>query len=199
MRWLAGRLEAAGYRTHAVDYPSTCHPIRTLAERFVRPEVEAFHEGGPLHVVTHSLGGVLLRAYAEQYDLPEGSRVVMLAPPNAGNEFADLLHDRWPLNRLCGPALSELQTAPEGIAAELEPVRFELGVIAGDRNVYPGLGRLLDGPSDGRVSIEATKVEGMTDHMTVRAGHALIMRNRIVAAETLHFLHHGRFRNGEGG
>ena len=199
MRWLAGQIEAAGYRTHAADYPSTCHPIRTLVAEHLRPAVEAFHEDGPLHVVTHSMGGILVRAYADRYGLPDGSRVVMLAPPNAGNEFADLFHDRWPLSRLCGPALSELQTAPEGIAAELGPVDFELGVIAGTRNVYPGMGRWLGGPSDGRVSIEATKVEGMADHVTVAMGHALIMRSRTVADETLHFLQHGRFWNGEGG
>ncbi len=195
MRWLARRIEQAGFRTVNVDYPSTCHAIGTLAEAFVRPAVEKVQtEGEPFHVVTHSLGGILIRAYAERYGLPDGSRVVMLAPPNAGNELADVFHDRWPANRVCGPALTELQTSPDGIAADLGPVDFELGVIAGDRNMYPGLGRLLGGANDGRVSVKSAYVEGLADFVVVRAGHAFIARHRAVADQTVHFLREGRFK-----
>ena len=195
MALLGRRIERAGFATVSVDYPSTCHAIETLARDFVYPAFERAARNGPVHFVTHSLGGVLVRALAAEHGIPDTSRVVMVAPPNAGNELADLFHDRWPLDRLCGPALTELQTEPEGIVARLGPIDFELGVIAGDRNMYPGLGRVLGSPNDGRVSVASTKVEGMTDFAVVHAGHALIMRHTAVADQAIHFLRHGRFRN----
>lgn len=192
MRPLARRLRHAGFRARPVDYPSTCHPIATLVEEHVRPAADAAAEA-PLHFVTHSLGGILVRAYAARYGLPDGTRVVMVAPPNAGNEFADLLHERWPFRHLCGPALAELRTGPEGLAEQLGRVDFELGVIAGTRNVYPGLSRVLGAPNDGRVSVASTKVEGMADFAIVRAGHAFISRHAEVARLSVAFLRTGRF------
>ncbi len=194
MRWLARRLGAAGFRTTALDYPSTCHGIETLVADFVRPAVEhALQEGGPVHVVTHSLGGILVRAYAERHGLPEGSRVVMLAPPNAGSPVADLLRDRWPFTAWCGPALRELGTGPDSVPLGLGPVTGEVGVVTGERNQYPWFGRVFGGPSDGLVSVESAKVAGMADFAVVRAGHSLVMRNRAVARQTIHFLREGRF------
>ena len=199
MRPLAGWLEAAGYRAHAADYPSTCHPIRTLVDEHLRPEVERFHRSGPLHVVTHSLGGILVRAYAERYGLPDGSRVVMLAPPNAGSAVADAVRGLLPFQMWCGPALEELGTGADSVPLQLGTADFEVGVIAGDRRVYPFFDRLHGSAHDGLVSVDCARLDGMDDFTVVRSGHALIMRNRAVARETLHFLRHGRFRNGEGG
>lgn len=199
MRWLAGRLEAAGYRTRTLDYPSTCHPIHTLVEEHIRPEIEQFHEGGPLHVVTHSLGGILVRVYAGRYGLPDRSRVVMLAPPNGGSAAADAVSGRAPFRWLCGPALNELGTGAESVPLGLGAADFEVGVIAGDRCIYPFIDRLHDSAHDGLVTVDSARLDGMDDFAVVRSGHTLIMRNREVAAETLHFLRNGRFRNAEDG
>jgi hypothetical protein len=146
--------------------------------------------------VTHSLGGILVRRLAERHGLPEGSRVVMIAPPNAGSPIADALRDRWPFRWWCGPALRELGTRDEGLPPRLGPLDAEVGVIAGDRDVYLWFRPLLGGRSDGLVSVEGTKLEGMTDFTVVHAGHAFIMRHPAVAGETLYFLRYGRFRNG---
>ncbi len=200
---LARRIERAGFRTANVDYPSTCHPLDTLVAEHVHPAVEraaeSAAESGPVHFVTHSLGGILVRAYAVQFGLPEGSRVVMLAPPNAGSAIADALHDRWPFNRLCGPALRELGTGTDCVPPRLTPLDADVGVIAGDRCVYPWFAPLLGGPNDGLVSVEAARLPEMADFVVVHAGHAFIMRSRTVADETIHFLRHGRFRNGTAG
>ncbi len=194
MRWLGRRLDRAGFRTINPGYPSTCHGIEALVAEFVRPAVEeARAEGGPVHVVTHSLGGILVRAHAARFGLPDGSRVVMLAPPNAGSPVADLLRDRWPFTAWCGPALRELGTGPGSVPLSLGPVGFALGVIAGARNPYPWFGRTFGGPSDGLVSVESARVAGMADFVVVRAGHSLIMRNRVVARQTVHFLREGHF------
>lgn len=196
---LAQQIRAAGFRTVNLDYPSTCHPIDTLVDEHVRPAVEAARDEAPLHVVTHSLGSILVRRHAERHGLPDGTRVVMIAPPNAGSPLADALRDRWPFRWWCGPALRELGTRDGCLPPRLGPLDAEVGVVAGDRDIYPWFRPLLGGPSDGLVSVEGTKLEGMTDFTVVHAGHAFIMRDRTVADEAVHFLRRGRFRNGATG
>lgn len=199
---LARQLRAAGFRTTNLDYPSTCHPIDALVDEHVRPAVNTVRDDAPLHVVTHSLGGILVRRLAERHGLPGRTRVVMIAPPNAGSPLADALHDRWPFRWWCGPALRELGTGDEALPPHLDALDgdgVEVGVIAGDRDIYPWFRPLLDGPSDGLVSVEGTKLEGMADFTVVRAGHAFIMRHSTVVDEVVHFLRHGRFRNGDAG
>jgi hypothetical protein len=43
----------------------------------------------------------------------------------------------------------------------------------------------------GKVSIESAKLEGMGDFLIVPSTHTLIMKNRTVQAQVLHFLAHG--------
>jgi pimeloyl-ACP methyl ester carboxylesterase len=196
---LASRIARAGFDPVNLDYPSTCHAIETLVDEHVRPVVESASARGPVHFVTHSLGGILVRALAERHGLADGTRAVMLAPPNAGSEIADALRDRWPFTRFCGPALTELGTDGACVPPRLGPVTAEVGVIAGDRSLYPWFAPIFSGPNDGLVAVERTRVEGMADFAVVHAGHAFIMRNRTVAEQAVHFLRHGRFRNGEVG
>lgn len=193
---LARRLRKAGFRTHNLDYPSTCHPIATLVDEHVRPAVEA--AGGAPHFVTHSLGGILVRTYAARHGLPPETRAVMIAPPNTGSALADALHDRWPFRWWCGPALRELGTAEGCLPPALGPVDFDVGVIAGDRDIYPWFRSTLGGSSDGLVTVEGTKVEGMADFAVVRAGHAFIMMHTDVARLAVRFLRAGHFGGGGG-
>lgn len=199
MRPLARRLEREGFRPRLLDYPSRRHRVAELVEHFVRPEIDALRDGGPVHAVTHSLGGLLVRAYAERYGLPDGSRVVMIAPPNRGSEVADLVAGLPPFRWWLGPALEELGTAPDAVPGRLGACDFELGVIAGDRRLYPFFSPLFGGDHDGLVSVERARLESADDFVVVHAGHAFIMRSPAVLAETVHFLRHGRFRNGNGG
>lgn len=197
MRPLAARLERDGFAPRLLDYPSRHHRIVELVERYVRPEIDALSGDGPVHAVTHSLGGLLVRAYAERHGLPDGSRVVMIAPPNRGSEVADLVAHLPPFRWWFGPALDELGTAPGCVPATLGDCDFELGVIAGDRRLYPFFSPLFGGDHDGLVSVERARLDSADDFAVVHAGHAFIMRNPDVIAETAHFLRHGRFRNGD--
>ena len=195
-------LSRAGFAPTNVDYPSRCRAVAEHVEAVVAPHVEALRDGErPVHFVTHSLGGVLVRAYAAEHPLPPGSRAVMLAPPHGGSEVADLLGGRWPFDAACGPALAELGTGDASVPRALGAVRgVEAGVIAGRTNVYP-FGRVFTGadggpaPHDGLVSVESARAEGLADFVVVRRGHGLIMRAPEVIRQTLAFLETGRFEH----
>ncbi len=66
-------------------------------------------------------------------------------------------------------------------------------MITGDRPMHP-LGKVLRRPHDGIVSVDEARVDGMSDFLVVHRGHTLIMNDRVVAAQAVHFFRHGRFR-----
>ncbi|HKG91516.1 MAG TPA: alpha/beta fold hydrolase [Gemmatimonadaceae bacterium] len=199
---IARAAEARGYRVLNVAYPSRTAPIEALAER-VAHEAQAFagafdaHER--VHFVTHSLGGILLRAAVAAGLLPldRVGRAVMLAPPNQGSELPDALGGRpllGPLYRqVTGPAGAQLGTGPAGVPARLPPVEFELGVIAGSRSLNPLLSRYIEGPDDGKVSVGRAAVPGMRDFLVVPHSHTFLMRAPAVVEQVLHFLERGAF------
>lgn len=188
----------AGYRTLNLDYPARRKPLEELVED-VHHAAGGFvgGEGGRVHFVTHSMGGLLARAYIARHRPAALGRVVMLAPPNQGSEIADLLSGNRFYRRFFGPAGMQLGTRRDGqLGALLGAVDYPLGVVAGDRSVYPVSWLLIPGPNDGRVSVARTVVDGMTDHMVVHATHPMMMRNRQVIYQTVQFLHYGRFAYG---
>ena len=201
MRPLARALRAHGFAPLAIDYPSRRHRIGELVDTVVAPAVERLEAEGAqrVHFVTHSLGGVLTRAYAAQrFDagdpLPEGSRAVMIAPPHGGSEVADVVRRVPPIRAYFGPSLDELGTDDDSVPLGLGPVRgVEAGVIAGDVNRYPVLGRALPGPGDGSVAVARTRADGLADWTLVHRTHALITFAPDVTDATIRFLETGRF------
>ena len=195
LRPLERAFRAHGYATLDLDYPSRRHGLEELVAR-ITPEVAAFSTRvGRLHVVTHSMGGLLARGLVTRARPHNLGRVVMLAPPNGGSEVADALCGLRAYCWLFGPAGAQLVTRPDAATrALLGPVDYPLGVIAGDRSLYPLASRLwLRGPNDGRVTVAATRVAGMAEHVTLHATHALMMRNQEVIRQTLAFVRDGRF------
>jgi hypothetical protein len=197
MGLLGARLAEAGFEVHNLDYPSTDHAPEELDALLFGP-VHACCSAAPrVHFVTHSLGGILLRAHLARHRPPNLGRVVMLAPPNRGSEWVDLLGRspafRWAL----GPTAAQLGTDVESLPNRLPPVDFPLGVIAGTRSINPLGSAILPEPNDGTVSVESTRVEGMSDFLTVEASHTFIMRSEEVARQVIAFLRSGRFERPE--
>jgi triacylglycerol lipase len=191
-------LRDAGFDVLGITYPSRRDAIAELgdfvAERLAREGV--WRRDGKVHFVTHSMGGLVLHRYlaAHRDDIPAGKlgRAVMIGPPHRGSEVADALKDLWFYKWFYGPAGQELTTAAR--ARPAEGIGCEVGIIAGSRGwPYFIANRLIPRPHDGRVAVEATKLPGMADHITVPATHSLILRNAGVARQVVYFLKEGHF------
>ncbi len=144
-----------------------------------------------LHIVAHSLGGLVVwRAFEEAPSLPPG-RVVLLGSPLNGCRAGEALA-RFPGGRLImGRSMVE-----DTIGCHLRHWHGarELGTIAGDRG--RGLGRLVarfDGPHDGTVAVAEARLAGAADHITLSVSHTGLLFAPHVAAQALHFFATGRF------
>jgi hypothetical protein len=188
-------LTAAGYRVRNVDYPSRTALAGPLAEEVVGQAIADCKRDGATRIdfVTHSLGGILVRSYLANHSEPLLGRVVMLGPPNQGSEVVDKLGGWWLFKKINGPAGNELGTDKNSVPNRLGPPNFPVGVIAGSHSINWINSLMIPGPDDGKVSLERTKLAGMTDWLVVPVSHPFIMNNRTVIRQTIQFLRQGKF------
>ena len=191
-----GSLRLAGYRVINWRYPSTRAPITELAltlDRELTTRLRALDT--PIHFVSHSMGGIVLRRYLADVSLPNLGRVVMLAPPNQGSEVVDRLRGWWIFRRATGPAGEELRTGAGG-PEELPGIPAELGIIAGRRPANPLFSRWIEGENDGKVGVARAALPGMSDFLVVDYGHTWLAWQPAVIAQVKAFLAEGKFRAG---
>ena len=196
MGFLASELGGEGFATLAPSYGMR----RSMTEilQYLGPRVAAFEAtlDGPLHIVTHSLGGLVARGLIAMHRPQKLGRVVMLAPPNQGSELADLLFDLKLSAAVLGPVGGVLRTHRlRSDEALLGPVDYELGIVAGNVSVTPIPKRILPRPHDGKVSVAATKLEGMADHVVLPVPHSLMPLHPASIGQAQAFLKSGAFNH----
>lgn len=193
MAKLGARLRAHGFETWSHTYPSRKHSLTYLASAL--SDLLVAHAGErPLHAVTHSMGGVIVRHLHDER--LHWQRIVMLAPPNQGSQLAAGLV-RNPLFRwFYGPAAAELADASRWPAP---PAPF--GVIAGTRHrAITNLTSWTFGrrfapeiKNDGTVAVDETKLLGMSAFAEVDATHTWIMNDHVVQHMVIEYLMRGTF------
>lgn len=175
MHVLGGRLEESGFRVRYFRYRSWRGDLTQAADA-LRVFVEAT-EGERVHLVGHSLGGVVIARMLEEGAHSRPGRVAMLGSPMGGSAAAGIVSRRRFGRWLVGGVIRE------GIVAHTPrwPGGRDLLVVAGDIPLGSGLLLGLPKPHDGVVLVEETRVEGARN-VTVRASHVGLLLSRKVAS-----------------
>jgi pimeloyl-ACP methyl ester carboxylesterase len=185
---LAWRLRRRGFDTRLFSYRSVRDGFQHNSARLA----EFLHaiDAPKVHVVAHSLGGLLaLSVLAVEPTLRRG-RLVLLGTPSQGSRVAGELMKSTFGTRIIGKCMPDANFH----APFLAPRGVETGVIAGTRAF--GFGRLvtkLAVPNDGTVTVAETSVRGAAATTRVRVTHTALIFASSVADLAATFLRSGEF------
>ncbi len=190
---LARALTAAGFSTCNLPYPSTRMTVDALARR-VREEIARFADGGPVHLVTHSLGGILARKLLADEPPWTPGRLVMLAPPNHGSEIVDWSAHHPLLRKFLGPAGRSLGCAGLPPTLPNPCPHVETAIIMGRRAVIPFFRKMLDPDNDGIVSAKLGQLPGARGFAVIDADHTFIQLHPECLRRVVPFLKSGAWK-----
>ena len=194
-------LKREGYQVLNLAYPSRSAPVSHIVSDWLEPALDRMRiaSGERVHFVTHSLGGIVFRAWAcrRRATFPLG-RAVLMAPPNAGSDIVEHYgHLRW-LRFALGPAVDDLKISGNCFAGTLGPPPPETGVIMGDHARIPLFRHLLGDRSDGIVTVDGGMLEGLAGFQVLPVDHTFMMWRSCVVRAVITFLRSGSFTDGVG-
>jgi hypothetical protein len=188
MTLLSSRFKKHGYSTSRFRYPSVKQTPRNNAHRLA--EYINCVKSDRVHIVCHSLGGLVLRHCLDLHPSNKIGNIVMLGTPNQTSAAAKTL-TAWPGGRLLlGKSIDNglLGPLPDWSGNQ------KIGIIAGDLRI--GMGLLIPNiprPGDGTVAIKETRLPGMSDHITLPVSHFGLLFSKQVFEQTRHFIEHAHF------
>ena len=191
MQFLASKLQGAGFTAHTFGYPSMDEGLAENAASLAQA-IKALPEGR-IHLLGHSLGGLVILRYLQDASDGRLGRTVLLGSPVAGSQAGARVaaHD---LGRPLLGRSAALWETPQSWT-----LRGEVGMIAGsDRFGLAQLFVSLPGDSDGVVTIEETRMAGLADHIVLPVSHSGMLFSGEVASQAANFLREGSFLR-EGG
>jgi pimeloyl-ACP methyl ester carboxylesterase len=194
--WMSGavfalqraRLARYGYRVAAFSYPSIQLGMDEIASRLAR--FVATLNAARVHLVGHSLGGLVVLNMLALAPQVRAGRIVLLGSPVAGSRAAEQLAHSSAGRALIGRALLDWRVERGTAAAS----RFEVGMIAG--TVRLGVARLLvrlPTPNDGVVCLDETRMPGLRDHLAMPLSHSGMIVSARVGRQIHNFLELGHF------
>lgn len=173
------RLRKLGYHVINWSYASIRKSIDNHAEnlnRFLNEQQSRFRQH--VHLVGHSMGGIVIRKVLNDSPPQKLSRVVLMASPNKGSHAARVF-SKW-LVRFSN-TLAEISDESDSYVNQMAGLSdCDVGVLAASRD---------------RVIIqENVHVVGEKDFFVVDSGHGIMPWKTAAAIQTHQFLMHGRFK-----
>lgn len=185
---LARALSEAGFTVFNYDYPSSRQNVAGHAAAFLesyRRTVRRERIAGRTYFLTHSMGGVLLRAAMAgmtEAECRNIEAVVMLGPPNRGSILAHL--GKLDLVRAFNASLADMTTDADSYVRNIPAPPFlpPVGIVAGR--------------FDGKVALDSTPLpEGQPCHRAiVDCTHPGLRIPRNTLPAILHFFRKKTFR-----
>jgi pimeloyl-ACP methyl ester carboxylesterase len=189
MALLGRRIRASGYRVRQFRYRSL---RQTPAENaaLLNHLLQSL-DADIVHLVAHSLGGIVVMHLFDRFPLQRPGTVVMLGSPLRGSAIARN-YSRFSLLR---PLLG--RSVVRGLLGDVPRWKGarRLCMIAGNRGF--GIGKLLPGslpePNDGTVALEETRDPAVNQHLEVPYSHFAMLFSRRIADEVTSCLRDGKF------
>jgi pimeloyl-ACP methyl ester carboxylesterase len=183
-------LRSGGFAVRRFSYPSWLGGLDDnvhLLSGFVNET-----PGAVIHIVAHSLGGlVALKMLSHDPDV-RIRRVVLLGTPYAGCHCGTILAARPVLTALVGRTFKDWFSRPRPALQ----TAVEIGVIAGTLPI--GLGRIIPGlarPNDGVVAVDETHIAAISDSIALNVSHTGMLVSRACGGQIASFLRSGRFNH----
>jgi len=147
--------------------------------------------GDTLHVVGHSLGGLLALHTAMRLPDKRPGRIVCLGSPLRGSAAARALAALPFGLEIMGATVRD---AILNGGLESWQGKRDVGVVAGTRSL--GLGEAvgqLPVPNDGTIAAVETQLPGVKDYLELDVSHTGMLMAPVVVSQTAYFLRHGVF------
>ena len=186
---LSIRLQRAGFRTSFAGYKWINTSLAQGTARVTRHvERVARRHSGPVHLVGHSLGGIIaLHLKRARPDLPI-HRIVQFGSPNLGSTVAENLKDSPIATLFFGPLLAEL-AEDLTTSNDRDP---DVAAIAGDE--FPvGVAKVygVTEPNDGLVTVDSAWGREAAVRLIAPTIHTGLPLSKSVARATVDFLKTG--------
>lgn len=159
------------------EYPSREKKITEHAEELVvyLQKLALKNPGKPIHFLTHSMGGLILRAAINLPSCPSEAmigKVVQLAPPNQGAVWGRLLGEFSLPNYFGGDQSGhELMNEHDFEHLGQFPETMDVLVVAGNFSINPW----IEEDSDGTVAVSETYLTTPHQHVIIPVGHKSIL------------------------
>lgn len=182
--------EEKGYTTTVFSYHTISETPEKSAEK-LKALIESL--GNDNAIVCHSLGGLLTQktlSMMENLD-QKVQKVVSMGTPWQGASILTFMQ-QYRLDGIVGKSLEILLPKDNN---EWQFPDIALGSIAGKSTIGARIlfapGKKI--PTDGTVTIEETKIKGMTDHTIIPVSHTGLMFSNLAAEKALQFIQTNNF------
>lgn len=179
-----------GYEPHLFGYNSVTKSPEENAEK-LSVFVDRI-QADSVHLVAHSLGGIVLKHLMHTHKPDRIDKALMLATPINGSVVAKDLNTSDIKKVILGRSTERglLGGAPPW------PKGRPLGMVAGDKDV--GVGKILkkgglDGPNDGVVKLSETMSDEITHRYEIGYSHTAMLLTNELAISVLCYLRDGHF------